>query len=151
MPTLWALAPLCVSDKLIWGWGARPGAGGAAAGAGCATCLWCWEGPSLCRSSVLAGLCSLPEPGGELWCLAAGTARQGKGGLDLVEGSRHGTHAGATSGVASRRLGRGGRQRVPRVATALGLHTQQVGTLEEFSHRTQRVVLVQGTAGWLAG
>lgn len=47
------------------------------------------------------------------------------------------------------RLGHGGRQCVPRAGTALGLYTQQAGTLQ-VSHRTQRVVLVQGAAGWLA-
>lgn len=32
-----------------------------------------------------------------------------------------------------------------------GLYTQQSGTLEEVSHRSQRVVLMQGTARQLIG
>lgn len=40
---------------------------------------------------------------------------------------------------------------MPRLRADLRLYTQQAGTLEEVSHRSQRVVLMQGTAGQLIG
>ena len=84
-------------------------------------------------------------------CSAAGTAGLGEAGLDLAQGSRHGTHAGATLGMAGRRLVCRARQRLPRVGTALGLYTPQAGALEEVSHQTQHIALMQGTAGWVTG
>lgn len=101
--------------------------------------LWCRELWAGCRS--LAGN----------RCSAAGRAGQGKAGLDLVQGSRHGMWAGVTVGIASRHLGCGGWQHVPQGGTALGLYTQQACTLEEVSDQTQHLVLVQGIAGRLAG
>lgn len=85
-PTLWALAPLCVSDKLIWGVGAWPGAGRALAGTGCIMCLWCWEGPGWCRSFGLAAAWAVLAAGA--WQGTAAqlqTARQGKAGPDLLQ------------------------------------------------------------------
>lgn len=40
---------------------------------------------------------------------------------------------------------------MPRLGADLGLYMQQAGTLEEVSHRSQHVVLMQGTAGQLIG
>lgn len=62
-PTLWVPALLRASDKLIWGGGAWPGDGRAVAGTGCMMCLWCWEGPGLCRSFGLAATWAVPAAG----------------------------------------------------------------------------------------
>lgn len=57
----WVLAPLCASDKLIWGWGARPGAG-----MGCIRCSGCLEGPSVlgCKDSRPGALPEAVRPAG---------------------------------------------------------------------------------------
>lgn len=57
----WVLATLCASDKLIWGWGARPGAG-----MGCIRCSGCLEGPSVlgCKDSRPGALPEAVRPAG---------------------------------------------------------------------------------------